>query len=198
MSGARGHESKELDPAELVGRAITGVLGDRALPYRIEGGSGMDPPGSDTIYAKSDLVYWHLDDLWVETEGLEWVVFFGEALVLARPEPGLFLGTGYGEQRRVSPIDAPAPLAALVGATITVITPLYTSFYLRPRRWWRRKERTGKYLKCGHIFETTNGSVAIANVDPRPCRYAVGKWPGDKERWQALNVVTDVDPRHVP
>jgi hypothetical protein len=183
-------------PGKLVGRAITGACGERWFPDRIETGPGTEPEGSTTTYADTGLVYWHLNWIWVEIESAGWVLFDGTALGSRPPEPGVFFGEGEGNQWRVSSIDAPAPLATLLGATITAVTPLYDSFYLRRR--WRRSLRPGKYLQCGHIFETTKGGVAIAHVDPTLGSYAVGEWPGDKRRWAALDVVTDVDPRHIP
>jgi hypothetical protein len=88
----------------------------------------------------------------------------------------------------------------LVGATVTEITPLYYD-YPRParaRRWWQQArqvdEKDDAYIETGLIIEATAGTLAIADAGDE---YAVGEWP-DKERWEALNVVTDVDPRRVP
>jgi hypothetical protein len=56
------------------------------------------------------------------------------------------------------------------------------------------KEDTEEYIACGYILETTKGSVALDNAGQE---YAVGEWP-NKERWEALDVVTDPDPRRIP
>lgn len=171
------------------------------MPDRIEGGPGVKPQGSGRLskrYAKSDLIYWHLlPGIWITVEGLGWIFLFAGpidiGLVRGRePEPGWHVHIG--EVWRVTPIDAPAPLAALVGATITAVTPLYADPGLA-RPWWRRwKEYTGKYYKTGWIFETTRGNAAVAGVGEE---YAVGAWP-DEEGWKALGVVTEVDPRRTP
>jgi hypothetical protein len=87
------------------------------------------------------------------------------------------------------------PLAALVGATVTEITRLYYARPPRPRQLWLRREtEVEDYVESGFILETTSGTVAVADVGDQ---YAVGGWP-DKERWDALDVVTEVDPRRIP
>ena len=76
---------------------------------------------------------------------------------------------------RVGAFHAPAPLAALVGATLTEITPLYFAWPPRPRRWWRRQEREVEdYVETGFILETTKGTIAVADVGDD---YAIGAWP---------------------
>jgi hypothetical protein len=98
----------------------------------------------------------------------------------------------------VSSIDAPPALAALVGATINGIKPLYFSHRPQPRWWWSwAKADAGWYLELGQIFETTKGSVAIADIEPTAV-FAIGEWPGDKGGWEALGFVTEVHPRRVP
>jgi hypothetical protein len=192
--------SEPIHPALLSGRALTGVLGDRSLPDRIEGGPGvLVPEGVDhhSVLTESDLAYWHLLELWVEVEGLGWIIFLPGldtfTLHVRDPDPGWHVYIG--DQWRESTIDAPAPLAALVGATISDVPPLY---YSHPRRrWWQRlTEDTEEYWECGYILETTKGSVAIANLGT--CQYGVAEWPGDKERWQPIGVVTDPDPLRIP
>ena len=187
-----------IDPAALVGRVITGALGERALPDRIEGGPGVVERRDESPYADSDLIYWHLlPGLWVEVEGVGWIFFMpgmdSFTLDVRRPEPGWFVYPN--EQWRVSSMDAPAPLAALVDSTITAVKPLYTDSYSRIPRWLRwLKQDTAEYAACGLVFETTKGSVAIGNIGQD---YAVGEWP-DTERWEAIAVVTDPDPRRIP
>ena len=98
---------------------------------------------------------------------------------------------------RVGASHAPAPLTDLVGATVTEVRPLYYVYPPQPPRWWQRTKQVVEeddYVEDGLIFETTKGSVAIADAGDE---YAVGAWP-DKERWAALDVVTEVDPRRVP
>jgi hypothetical protein len=56
---------------------------------------------------------------------------------------------------------------------------------------------TGPYSEIGDIFETTKGTVAIADMEPTT-PYAVGEWPGDKEEWELVGKVTEVDPERVP
>jgi hypothetical protein len=58
----------------------------------------------------------------------------------------------------------------------------------------RREREVEDYVESGLILETTKGTIAVADVGDE---YAVGGWP-DKERWEALDVVTDVDPRRIP
>ena len=195
MSGDTGRgEPKLIGPADLVGRTMTGVIATRLLPERVLGGPGGDPFDRSDIpsFANSGLVYWDLLHLWIQFEGLGSVYFsltLAEIdLVLEYPYP-----TSEGElsATRVGAIDAPAPLAALVGATIAAVTPLYGAGDRRPPRRWRPAE---EYIECGHILETTKGTVAIADVGDD---YAIGKWP-DAQRWDAVEVVTDVDPRRLP
>jgi hypothetical protein len=169
------------------------------LPDRIEGGPGVEPDGDDQLFfGKSDLIYWHLNPgLLLELEGLGWIWLIPgwTGIGLNRgshPEPGWHVHPG--EVWRVTAIDAPAPLPALVGATITAVKPLYGDPGLA-RPWWRRwREPTETYFTTGHIFETTKGGVGIAGIYDR---YAVGSWP-DEERWAGLGVVTNLDPRRTP
>ena len=195
--------SKPISRADLLGRTITGVIGERTLPdLFIEGGPGLKSmyPWSERLYGKSDLVYWHLNQLSVEIEGLGWIEFkwgYGFEGAVARPDEGWYLH-GEGASWRVSSIDAPPPLAALVGATISGIAPLYYSRPARARRWWPwAKKDAGRYDAHGQIFETTKGRVAIADMEPTAV-FAIGEWPGDKGGWEALGFVTEVDPRRVP
>ena len=184
-------------PGKLVGRRITRVVGERTLPdYFIEGGPGLKSlyPWSERLYGRTDLVYWHLNQLWLEIDARGWVLFkwgYGFELGLEGPDEGWYLH-GEGATWRVSPLDAPPPFAALVGATITGIAPLYGLNRPRPR-WWEFwvKEDTGWYDEHGHIFETTKGSVAIADMEPTAV-FAVGEWPGDQEGWETLGFATKI------
>jgi hypothetical protein len=206
VSDARGRRgSKLLDPAELIGRVISGVIAARMLPQRVEGGPELDPYAhSIPSYVDSGLVYWHLMHVWLQFEGLGSVYFklTTEEIELVVEEPhssseSFFLSSegSWVPATRVGAFHAPAPLAALVGATVTEITPLYYTWPPRTRRWWRRQEKQVEdYVETGLILETTKGTVAVADVGDD---YAVGEWP-DKERWEALDAVTDVDPRRVP
>lgn len=175
------------------------------LPQRVEGGPGVDPYADfSPSYVDSGLVY-DLMFLWVEFGGLGWVYFkltLEEIeLVVEEPdsnsEPFYLDSEGYWvPSTRVSALYAPAPLAALVGATVTAIAPLYYAWPPRPSRWWRQRQRPTEveYIETGLILETTKGAVAIDDVGDD---YAVGVWP-DKERWEAIGVVTEVEPRCVP
>jgi hypothetical protein len=181
------------------------------LPSRVEGGPEVDRyAGSTPSYVDSGLVYYHLIVIWLQLERLGWVYFKTTTeeieLIARRPDPEgwsdpFFLDSeGFWVPATcVGVLQAPAPLAALVGATVTEITPLYYD-YRRPareRRWWQQAtpvDDNDDYVETGLIFATTAGTVAIADAGDE---YAVGEWP-DKERWEALNVVTEVDPRRVP
>jgi hypothetical protein len=173
---------------KLVGRAITGVLGERIPPDEFV--PGMYPE-DEPLHGETDLIDWRLNALFVEIEGIGWLFFHNGGMRLLDPtaEPDVW---------QVSPDDAPPPLAALVGATISGITPLYYS-RLPERRWWwpRPKVYTGPYSERGHIFETTKGTVAIAEMEPTT-PYAVGEWPGDKEKWNLLGIVTELDTERIP
>jgi hypothetical protein len=182
------------------------------LPLQVEGGPGVDRyAGWTPSYVDSGLVYYHLMFLWLQFEGLGWVYFKTTTeeieLFAERPHPAGWSDPYFLDSEGwwvpatcVGALHAPAALAALVGATVTEITPLYYD-YPRParaRRWWQQArqvdEKDDAYIETGLIIEATAGTVAIADAGDE---YAVGEWP-DKERWEALNVVTDVDPRRVP
>jgi hypothetical protein len=65
-----------LDPAELIGRAISGVIAARMLPQRVEGGPELDPYAHSSPSAvDSGLVYWHLMHVWLQFEGFGSVYF---------------------------------------------------------------------------------------------------------------------------
>lgn len=87
-------------------------------------------------------------------------------------------------------------MLADLGATVTEVTPLYYEVPRQPTRWWQRARelKEENYVETGLIFETTKGSVAIADAGDE---YAVGAWP-NKERWAAIDVLNEVDPRRVP
>jgi hypothetical protein len=181
----------------------------RMLPQLVEGGPELDPYAAWTpSYVDSGLVYWHLMHVWLEFEGLGsvYLKLTTEEIELVVEEPdspdasseGFFLSSeGYWVPgTRVGASHAPAPLTALVGATVTEVRPLYYAYPPQPPRWWQRAKQVEEddYVETGLIFETTKGSVAIADAGDE---YAVGEWP-DKERWAAIHVVTEVDPGRVP
>jgi endogenous inhibitor of DNA gyrase (YacG/DUF329 family) len=100
---------------KLVGRAITGVLGERIPPN--EPGWEMDPvdePLYRETYGKTDLIDWRLNALFVEIEGIGWLFFHHGGMRPLDPnaEPDVW---------QVSPGDAPPSLTTLVGANITGI-----------------------------------------------------------------------------
>ena len=202
--------AKMVDPEDLVGRVIAGVIATRMLPAQVEGGPEVDRyAGWTPSYVDSGLIYYDLMHLWLEFEGLG-SVFVKltteeiELVVEGRPvspdssSEGFFLNSeGYWVPgTRVGASHAPVQLTALVGATVTDVTPLYYAYPPQERRWWQRAKELEEddYVETGLIFETTKGSVAIADAGDE---YAVGEWP-DKERWAAIDVVTEVDPRRVP
>jgi hypothetical protein len=181
---------------------ISGVIAARLLLPRVEGGPEVDPYADfSPSYVDSGLLY-DLMYLWVEFGGLGSVYFkltLEEIeLVVEEPHSGsepFWDSEGWVPPTRVSALYAPAPLAALVGATVTAIAPLYYAWSRRSRWWWQRQRPTEvDYIETGLILETTKGAVAIDDVGDD---YAVGVWP-DKERWEALGIVTEVDPRRVP
>jgi hypothetical protein len=205
VSGARGRPGSELlDSADLIGRVIRGVIAARMLPQRVEGGPELDPYADSTpSYVDSGLVNWHLMHVWLQFEGLGPVYFklTTEEIELVLEEPDLsseafFLSSEgfWVPATRVGAFHAPAPLAALIGATVTEVMPLYSAYPPQPRRWSRRATEVDDYVETGLILETTKGAVAIADVGDE---YAVGEWP-DKERWEALGVVTELASRRVP
>jgi hypothetical protein len=183
---------------------MSGVVAARMLPQRVEGGPELDPYADwSPSYVDSGLFYWHLMHVWLQFEGLGsvYLKLTTEEIELVVEEPdssseAFFLSSedSWVPATRVGALHAPAPLAALVGATVTEITPLYSAWPPGHRRWWQQEQEVKDYVETGLILETTKGTVAIADVGDE---YAVGKWP-DKERWEALDVVTDVDPRRIP
>jgi hypothetical protein len=199
----RREGSKVLDRADLTGRVIRSAIAARSLPQQVEGGPELDLYADSTpSYVDSGLVYWHLMHVWLEFEGLGsvYIKLTTEEIELVVEEPGsssegFFLSSeGYWVPgTRVGALHAPASLAALVGATVTEVRPLYYAYPPQPPRWWRRAQEVEEddYVETGLIFETTKGTVAIADVGDE---YAVGEWP-DRERWAALDVVTGFDPR---
>lgn len=151
-------------PANLTGRVISGVIAARRLPQRVVGGPDLDPY-ADSIpsYVDSGLVYWHLMHVWLQFEGLGSVYLKLTTeeieLVVEEPDPNsdAFFMREEGSwvpATRVGALHAPAPLAALVGATVTEITPLHYASPPRPRRWWRAREveddvETEDYVETG-------------------------------------------------
>ena len=180
----RGHESSIAFEESLVGRVMTGVLAERTPSDEFV--PGMYPE-DELLYGKTDLIDWRLNAVFVELEDIGWLFFHNGGMRSLDPtaEPDVW---------QVSPDDAPPSVAALVGATIIRVTDLY-SFPPGSRRWWKRD--TGPYWEHGQIFETTKGSVAIADMEPTT-PYAIGEWPGDKDAWELLGMVTEVDPQRIP
>jgi hypothetical protein len=180
----RSDESSMAFLENLVGRVITGVLGERTPAEEFV--PGMYPE-DEPLYGKTDLIDWPLNALFVEIEGIGWLFFHNGGMRPRDPtaEPDVW---------QVSLDDAPPSLAALVGATIVGITPLY-AFPPGPRRWWKADREP--YWENGDVFQTTKGTVAIADMEPTT-PYAVGEWPGDKEAWELLGMVTEVDPQRIP
>ena len=65
-----------VDPADLIGRVISGVIAARMLPQQVEGGPELDPyADSSPSYVDSGLVYWHLMHVWLQFEGVGSVYF---------------------------------------------------------------------------------------------------------------------------
>jgi hypothetical protein len=183
---------------------ISGVIAARMLPQRVEGGPELDPYADNSpSYVDSGLGYWHLMHVWLQFEGFRsvYLKLTTEEIELVVEEPdssseAFFLSDegSWVPATRVGALHAPAPLAALVGATVTEITPLYYAWPTRPHRWWQGEREEEEYAEIGLILETTKGTVAVADVGDE---YAIGAWPA-KERWEAFDVVTDVDPRRIP
>ena len=162
----------QVHPLVLVGRVVTGASAARWLGERVWGGPGTEPDH------RSELIHWHLWAVWLQLDGLGYVCFR-----LTTEEVELYLGDPYpgSESERVGALDAPAPLAALVGATITRVKLLYATLDPRPPRWWRPAKT---YFENGYVLETTKGTVAIADAGDE---YAIGEWP-DERRWRELGV----------
>ena len=136
---------------------ISGVIAARMLPQRVEGGPELDPY-ADSIpsYVDSGLVYWDLMHVWLQFERLGSVYFklTTEEIELVVDEPdsssqAFFLSSegSWVPATRVGAFHAPAPLAALIGATVTEVTPLYYAYPPRPRRWWRRAREGDDYVE---------------------------------------------------
>jgi hypothetical protein len=183
---------------------IRGVIAARMLPQRVDGGPDLDPY-ADSIpsYVDSGLVYWHLLHVWLQLKGLGsvYLKLTTEEIELVVEEPdssseAFFMSSedSWVPATRVGALHAPAPLAALVGATVTNVTPLYYAWPPSTASVGAASKGRDDYVETGLILETTKGAVAIADVGDD---YAVGEWP-DKERWEAVDVVTEVDPRRGP
>ena len=131
----------------------------------------------------SELIHWHLWAVWLQLDGLGYVRFR-----LTTEEVELYLGDPYpgSESERVGALDAPAPLAALVGATITRVKLLYATLDSALRGGGGRRRATSRTA----TYSRRRRAPLPSPTRAMNTRSANGRTSGAGASWVSNSVVT--------